>query len=100
MHYEEGTSGGTADAVLSASKYLGKVRDPFLVYADILTDLDLNAMLQLHRKEKASTTIGFAKGSVRAGVGVINSHSRLVNFWEKPPIPSVCIGVSYSLGGP
>ncbi len=24
---------------------------------------------------------------------VVNSHSRLVSFWEKPPIPSVCIGV-------
>ena len=54
MHYEKGTSGGTADAVLSASKYLGSPRDPFLVYySDILTDLDLNAMLELHREEKA-----------------------------------------------
>ncbi len=31
IDYEEGGSGGTADAVLGASKYLGSVRDLFLV---------------------------------------------------------------------
>ncbi len=52
MDYEKGAGAGTADAVLSASKYLGKARDPFLVYyADILTDLDLSTMVELHKKE-------------------------------------------------
>ena len=94
MHYEKETSGATADAVLSASKHLGRARDPFLVYyGDILTDLDLNAMVKLHRKEKANTTVGFPKGYVPSGAGALNSHSRLLGFRDKPSIPNVCMGV-------
>ena len=50
-------------------------------------------MVKPHTKEKASASIAFTKGHVPSGAGVLNGHSRLVDFREKPSIPNVCIAV-------
>ena len=75
---------GTAGAVKNAEKYLDET---FLVLnGDIFTDLDITAMIQLHRDRKAEVTIALTPVDDPTSYGLVetNAQSRITRFLEKP----------------
>lgn len=63
--------------------------DTFLVMnGDVLTDINLNDLINFHKKEKAVATIAMHKRSEKIDLGVIhlNNGSKVVGYIEKPTI--------------
>ncbi len=80
----EDTPLGTAGAVKNAEKYLDET---FLVLnGDIFTDLDITAMIQLHRDKNAKVTIALTPVDDPTSYGLVetNAQSRITRFLEKP----------------
>ena len=76
---------GTAGGVKKMAAFLD---GPFaVVYGDVLTDLDLNAMLEFHRDRQAAATLAVREMPNPWEVGVLemNSGGRILDFTEKPP---------------
>lgn len=76
---------GTAGAVKNTERYL---EDLFLVFnGDIVTDIDLGAMLSLHRERGAKATIALTPVEDPSAYGVVetNAHGKVKRFVEKPP---------------
>jgi len=75
---------GTGGAIKYAEQYLD---DSFLVLnGDIFTDLDITAMLQLHRERKAKATISLTPVEDPTAYGVIETtaNGKVTRFLEKP----------------
>jgi mannose-1-phosphate guanylyltransferase len=75
---------GTAGAVKNAEKFLD---DAFTVFnGDIFTDIDLSAMMQLHRKNKAVASLALTPVDDPTIYGVVetDSRGRVKRFIEKP----------------
>jgi len=82
---EEQTAMGTAGAVKKAEGLLSN--EPLLVMnADILTDIDLSAMLTYHQEKQATVTVGLIKVADPTSFGmiVLNDDGRVQNWLEKP----------------
>jgi mannose-1-phosphate guanylyltransferase len=76
---------GTAGAVKNAESYLeGKF---FVLNGDVFTDMDLNEMMNYHRKKKAKATIALTRVENPSAFGVVetNNKGRVQKFIEKPP---------------
>jgi NDP-sugar pyrophosphorylase family protein len=78
---------GTAGGVKKMEAFFG---DPFLVvYGDVLTDLDLGALLAFHQlrqgKPHATLTLDKRKDSSQCGVVNVDREGRIQDFIEKPP---------------
>jgi mannose-1-phosphate guanylyltransferase len=88
---------GTGGAVLNAYKQgVINTKDTVLVYyGDILTNMDLQRLLNSHAAGRASATIALASGfTVRVGVAELDSHRKILGFVEKPTLEKpVSIGV-------
>ena len=81
---------GTGGAIVNALPYLGD--EPFFALnGDILTDLDLTAMLAFHRERRASVTIALHHVQDARAFGLVATDldGRVQEFREKPedPIP-------------
>jgi mannose-1-phosphate guanylyltransferase len=79
---------GTGGAVVNALDHLDE--EPFFALnGDILTDLDLTAMLERHREQGAVATIALHHvGDARAfGLVETDPTGRVTEFREKPPDP-------------
>jgi mannose-1-phosphate guanylyltransferase len=75
---------GTAGAIKNAEKYLN---DSFIVLnGDVFTDLDITAMIDLHRGEKAKVTIALTPVDDPTLYGLVETStaSRVTRFVEKP----------------
>ena len=87
MHIDysvEETPLGTAGSVKNAQAYLD---DTFLVISgDGLTDFDLTAILDFHRKRDAMVTIALKSvdNPLEFGVVIVDEHGRIERFLEKP----------------
>lgn len=97
--FPDGTAGGvrltyavepepldTAGAVRFAARYAG-IDDPFLVVnGDILTDLDVTAMVAFHVERKAQASISLAKVADPSAFGLvpIDGEGKVIAFVEKP----------------
>ena len=85
LTYEvEGSPLGTAGAVKNVAQHLNQT---FLVFnGDIFTDLDLSAMMRLHRQRGAKVTIALTPVEDPTIYGVVESDAegRLLRFIEKP----------------
>ncbi|MFA4857875.1 MAG: NDP-sugar synthase [Candidatus Margulisiibacteriota bacterium] len=76
---------GTAGAVKNAEEYF--TDEPMVVLnGDILTDLDISAMVKMHREKQARVTVSLAKvEDPRAyGLIVLDQAGRISRFIEKP----------------
>ncbi|NIM04281.1 MAG: NTP transferase domain-containing protein [Armatimonadetes bacterium] len=76
---------GSGGAIRNAQHLLGE--ETFLVLnGDILTDLNLEKMIQFHRTRKAQMTISLARVEDPSGYGVVDMEAdgRLRRFVEKP----------------
>ncbi|MFN2459153.1 MAG: sugar phosphate nucleotidyltransferase [Candidatus Velthaea sp.] len=86
MHYVvEDTPLGTAGAVKMAEHLLRD--DTFLIISgDALTNMDLSAMLDQHRRTQAAATIALQRvtNPLEYGVVVTDENQRITRFLEKP----------------
>jgi mannose-1-phosphate guanylyltransferase/phosphomannomutase len=81
----EDTPLGTAGAVKMADKLLGG--ETFLVISgDALTDIDLTALIEHHRREENAVTIALQRvtNPLEFGVVVTDENGRITRFLEKP----------------
>jgi mannose-1-phosphate guanylyltransferase len=82
---------GTGGAVVNALDDLGATDLVFALNGDILTDLDLTAMLAFHRERGASVTISLTHVEDARPFGLVptGGDGRVVEFLEKPadPVP-------------
>lgn len=84
VYSREGELLGTAGGV---KRMADGLRETFVViYGDVLTDLDLGAMVQFHAKVGAIATIAVQQVEDAAGKGVarLDGEGRLHSFVEKP----------------
>ena len=87
IYSEEPELLGTAGGVKKMEAFFG---DPFLVvYGDVLTDLDLGALLAFHQFHRGSPHATLAldrrEDSSQCGVAEIDRKGRIQDFIEKPP---------------
>jgi mannose-1-phosphate guanylyltransferase / phosphomannomutase len=81
----EETPLGTAGSVKNAED--GLRSGPFLVISgDALTDIDLSAMVQYHKKQGALVTVGLARvpNPLEFGIIIVGEDGRIQRFLEKP----------------
>ena len=81
----EETPLGTAGSVKNAED--GLRSGPFLVISgDALTDIDLSAMVQHHKKQGALVTVGLARvpNPLEFGIIIVGEDGRIQRFLEKP----------------
>ncbi len=83
IYIEEDKPLDTAGPLILAKKY---IRGPFfLVWADILTDIDLEGMAHFHRQMKATATMALATVEEVKDLGVVELEGGWVKrFLEKP----------------
>lgn len=75
---------GTAGGVKNAEKYLD---DTFFVLSgDVLVDVDLNKLLQFHKKNKALATMLLTPvdNPRHFGIAVLDDNNQIIKFLEKP----------------
>ncbi len=75
---------GTAGAVKRVADIFDETF--FVLMGDALTDLDLTAMLDFHRKSQAKVTIALhaIEDPSRFGVVQVDEHGKILRFQEKP----------------
>jgi mannose-1-phosphate guanylyltransferase len=91
---------GTGGAIVNALEHLGD--EPFLALnGDILTDLDLTAMIAFHREQAAVATIALHRVEDARPFGLVptGDDDRVVEFREKPeePVPGQINAGTYIL---
>jgi NDP-sugar pyrophosphorylase family protein len=82
-YVEEGTPTGTAGSI----KLVPDLKGTFLVMnGDLLTDLDLNALVEFHWKKQAALTIATSKRNIKIDLGVLeyNHDHEVTAYFEKP----------------
>lgn len=80
----EETPLGTAGGVKKASKYLN---DTFFVLSgDVLVDVDLNKLLNFHKKNNALATMVLTpvENPSHFGIATLDNQKRIIKFLEKP----------------
>ncbi|WP_297513868.1 NDP-sugar synthase [Thermococcus sp.] len=86
IHYsnKENVKLGTAGATKKVVKHMD---DTFLVVSsDVLTNLDLRALYEYHKKKKALATIALSEvdDPTQYGIAIIDENGRIQQFKEKP----------------
>ncbi len=85
IEYSVEERSGTAGALGAATRLLG---DRFVVYyGDVLTDMDLQAMIQFHMEKNSICTIAMSTTvPIEYGVARVADDGRITYFEEKPVI--------------
>ena len=80
---------GTGGAIVNALEYVG-YEPLFALNGDILTDLDLTAMLAFHREREAVATIALTRVDDARPFGLVPTadDGRVIEFREKPAEPT------------
>ena len=80
----------TAGEIVHARELVGD--GDFLVhYGDILTNLDIGRLVDIHREKGATATLGFVTGvRTHTGIAELDADGRLTYFEEKPPLDRAC----------
>lgn len=83
LEYSVAERTGTAGALLAAADLLG---DRFVVYyGDVLTNMDLSAMLSFHTAKRSVCTLAMSTSvPIEYGVARADSDGRITYFEEKP----------------
>jgi NDP-sugar pyrophosphorylase family protein len=75
---------GTAGAVKRIARFFDETF--FVLYGDVLTDIDLSSLASFHRRERSLLTIALheAEDPTRCGIVEIDGKGRVRRFVEKP----------------
>jgi len=87
IHYTIPTEDyGTAGAVKYASDQLGRDEPILITSGDLLTDVNLSAILEYHSIKKAVVTIGLTpvKDPLQFGIVITDKDGKVIKFLEKP----------------
>lgn len=85
---EEAVLLGSAGTVRENQEWIGNEPDVLICYADVLTNFDLESLIQLHRREAQLATLALYQVTdpERCGVAEIRGN-RIAAFHEKPTRP-------------
>lgn len=77
---------GTAGAIKKAEKFVNS--QAFIFNGDILTDIDLTAMVRFHREKKSSLTVALVAVPDPSAYGlvIVDASGKILKFIEKPPV--------------
>ncbi len=80
---------GSAGTIHANRDFVRYNEDCFIVYADNLSDVDLNALLRVHRSSGGpiTMTLFHASHPKRCGIASINGNGIITEFVEKPRRP-------------
>jgi mannose-1-phosphate guanylyltransferase len=80
---------GSAGTVLANRKWVANERAFWIFYADVLTNVNLNKMLQFHNERNQFATIGVYEVTdpTRCGIAQMNDDGVIMDFVEKPKTP-------------
>lgn len=80
---------GSAGTLRANRGFIGPAREFFVVYADNLTNVDLTALRDAHRRLGQMVTLGLFKTPVPSECGIVtlDDESRVMSFEEKPVRP-------------
>ena len=84
----EETPLGSGGAIANAAALLGDTSNPVLICnGDLVSDLDLRAMLASHLEQQSELTIALCEVAEpsRFGVAALDAAGRITTFVEKPP---------------
>ena len=87
--YDDPALKGTAGSIVNAYRKEALSTDETLLvyYGDILTNINLQDLLDFHKKNKAAVTVALSSGfTVRVGVAELDSNGKIQRFYEKPKI--------------
>jgi mannose-1-phosphate guanylyltransferase len=81
---------GTAGTVAAAREFVDGEDDFWVLYSDMLTDVDLSAMSAAHRRHDGVLTMGLFHAPVPSAVGIVDlaEDGRILRFTEKPQQPT------------
>lgn len=81
---------GTAGALKNAERF---IQSPlfFVFNGDVLTDIDLTAMIRFHNEKKADVTVALipVPDPSAYGLAVMDKDHRILKFVEKPPLDTL-----------
>jgi mannose-1-phosphate guanylyltransferase len=80
---------GSAGTLRANQAFVKDAREFFVVYADNLTNADLTALLQAHRRLGQVATLGLFRTPVpnECGIVVLDERGTIISFQEKPERP-------------
>ncbi len=88
---------GTAGSILNALKkgFAGSDDTLLIYYGDIVTTMDLTALMNYHERHRAVATVALASGfTVRVGLADLSEEGKILGFVEKPKLDKpVSIGI-------
>ena len=92
VYSEEPELLGTAGGVKKMEEFF---EDPFVVvYGDVLTDMDLDALIAFHKTREGgphvTMTVDRRPDFAQCGVAVIDKEDRIRDFIEKPQLGGMC----------
>lgn len=87
---EEETLLGSAGTVLTHRLWIGPDREFWIFYSDVLTNTNLSAMLEFHRRSKQVVTLGVNRvpDPRQCGIVTVDHEGIVQEFVEKPANPS------------
>lgn len=80
---------GSAGTIRANRAWVANEPDFWIFYADVLTDVDLNRMVERHREMSADATIGVYRvpDPSRCGIVQLDNQGWVTEFIEKPKAP-------------
>lgn len=87
---------GSAGTVAENRTFVAGEDDFFILYADVLTNMDFAEMLDFHRKKRVQATIGVYQvpDPHRCGIVTMDENARVQSFVEKPENPRSSLAFS------
>jgi len=87
---EEETLLGSAGTVLTHRLWVGSDREFWIFYGDVLTNTNLSAMLEFHRRSNQVVTLGVNRvaNPRQCGIVTVDREGMIREFVEKPANPS------------
>ena len=92
---------GSAGTIVANRDWLGSEQDFLVLYADVLTNLNLEKMLRFHLTRRAAATLGVyaAMNPEQCGITVVDINGIVRQFVEKPRHPPCNLAFSGVLIG-
>jgi mannose-1-phosphate guanylyltransferase len=80
---------GSAGTLAANRGWLGSGKSFFVLYADVLTNMNLENMLRFHRCHPSAATLGVYRvpDPSRCGIAIVDPFGRIERFVEKPTEP-------------
>jgi mannose-1-phosphate guanylyltransferase len=81
---------GSAGTLAENRGFVASEKSFFVLYADVLTNIDLSRMLAFHQQKHVATTLGVCQVAdpSRCGVVTMDENGIIGNFVEKPSQPA------------